>query len=301
MEISSGLVGQTCLPLDIAITPRMVMNYAAAIDDPNPAFLDDERVGGLVAQPMMTAALTWRISAEFERHWGGLGIPASVLERRVHFSEEIEWRRIIVPGDQLRIDGEIKAVAPHRSGTSLVTQYVLRDSTGDVVAMERSTAMLRGVECRGVGVGAECELSRPGSDRIDESSATWTGGIHLDALAAHRYDAGANIYFPIHTSPAYAHRVGLPSIIMQGTATLAMAMREIVDRNLAGNPARIDAVRCNFTDVVRPGTRISLTVFDDRGDIEEPGEVRFMVRNHEGSIAIRDAAVVISQGQERDR
>ena len=295
MEISSDLVGQTCLPLDVAIEPRMIMNFASAVDDGNPVYLDDERKGGLIAPPMMTAALTWRISAEFDRHWGGLGIPAAVLERRVHACEEIEWRRVIGQGDRLRIDGEIKAVVPHRSGTSLVTQYVLRDAGGDVVAIERSTAMLRGVRCSGPGVGGEFELSRSESDRTDQSSPTWTGHIQLDALAAHRYDAGANIHFPIHTSPAYAHRVGLPFIIMQGTASLAVAMREIVDRNLAGNPVRIQAVRCNFSDVMRPGTRISLSIFDDRGSIEEPGEVRFVVRNHEGSTAIRNAAVVVSE------
>jgi hypothetical protein len=47
------------------------------------------------------------------------------------------------------------------------------------------------------------------------------------------YDGCTNIYFPIHTSVGFARMVGLPDIILQGTATLAYAARELADREAA--------------------------------------------------------------------
>lgn len=49
----------------------------------------------------------------------------------------------------------------------------------------------------------------------------------------------AAIHFPIHTSPRYAKRVGLDGIILQGTATSTLAVRELVACEAAGDPRRL--------------------------------------------------------------
>ena len=41
--------------------------------------------------------------------------------------------------------------------------------------------------------------------------------------------------------------MGLPGIIHQGTATLAYAVRELVNREARGNPALLKALACRFT------------------------------------------------------
>lgn len=48
--------------------------------------------------------------------------------------------------------------------------------------------------------------------------------------------------------------MGLPGIIHQGTATLAYAARELVNREARGNPALLKALACRFTGMVRPGS-----------------------------------------------
>ena len=52
--------------------------------------------------------------------------------------------------------------------------------------------------------------------------------------------------------------MGLPGIILQGTATLAMAAREIVNREASGNPRRLEGLACRFSGMVRPGTSIRI-------------------------------------------
>jgi len=68
----------------------------------------------------------------------------------------------------------------------------------------------------------------------------------VDPLAPFIYDGCTDIHFPIHTSRKFAHDVGLPGIIHQGTATLAYAARELVNREAGGNPALLKNTRLSF-------------------------------------------------------
>jgi acyl dehydratase len=56
--------------------------------------------------------------------------------------------------------------------------------------------------------------------------------------AGHVYTETARIYNPIHTDAEVARRAGLPGPILHGTATLAMAVSEVVRVAAAGDPHR---------------------------------------------------------------
>ena len=73
MEISSHFVGTPLKPLETQITWRQTTNYAAALGDANPRYLDDERPEGIVASPMFCVAVTCRTSSTRGRRpwpWG---------------------------------------------------------------------------------------------------------------------------------------------------------------------------------------------------------------------------------------
>ena len=53
MQVSSSYVGSVSNPLEQEITWRHAMNFAAAVDDNNPIYFDDEREGGIIAPPMI--------------------------------------------------------------------------------------------------------------------------------------------------------------------------------------------------------------------------------------------------------
>jgi len=291
MQISSRFVGSQCRPLEIEVTPRMSMNYAASVDDANPRYFDDERADGLVAPPMMANSLTWGISSEVEKHWDSEGFPVDVMRQKVHYLEILECHRCIVPGETIRIEGTLVAMLPHRAGTHMVIRYDGYDRNRHLVFVEYAGALLRNVECLDGGQGAGSIPAAP--ERAPKGAPVWERTLYIAPLACHRFDGCANVHFPIHTSPAFAHFVGLPGTIYHGVATLSVAMREIANIEAGGDPARIRAIRCNFTGMVRPDSHIKVCAL---GKSERDGltHVHFNVLNEEGQRAIHKGCVTLS-------
>ncbi len=291
MEISSRFVGSHCHPLEIVVTPRMSMNYAASVDDANPRYFDDERPDGIVAPPMIANALTWTISSEIENHWDSEGFPVDAMQQKVHYLEILECHRTIIPGEKIRIEGTLAAMLPHRAGTHMVIRYDGYDSEHKLVFVEYAGAMLRGVECLDGARGAENIPALP--ERAPKSEAVWERTLYIDPLACHRFDGCSNVHFPIHSSPAFAHFVGLPGILYQGVATLSVAVREITNMEAGGDPDRIRSIRCNFTGMVRPDSSIKLCALG-KSEVDGLTHVHFNVLNQDGQRAIHKGCVTLS-------
>ena len=101
MEINSKIVGHKFRELKREVTWRQTTNYAAAASDANPCYLDDERSGGLVAPPLLATALTWPVTERLGDFIGIDDFPTEFLNYGVHYSEALEFHRIIRPGDRL--------------------------------------------------------------------------------------------------------------------------------------------------------------------------------------------------------
>lgn len=290
MEISSDYVGAVCRPLDLEVTARQCMNYAAAIEDDNPRHLDDLRPEGIIAPPMLAVSLTWRISERWEEFWSGSGFPADVLARQVHYSESLEWMRPIKPGDRLHLEGTATAIRPHRAGTHIVIAYTASDLKGERVFVERIGGLLRGVPCTDEGRG---EVALPLESPPPETPPLWERALTLSTLAAHRYDGLADVHFPIHISPAFARMVGLPGILFQGTGTLALAVREITAKEAENDPGRLRGAQCRFTGMVFPGTDISVELLD-REPTKQGIVCHFIVRDNRGKPVLSNGSVTVA-------
>ena len=274
--------------LKVEVTARDTMNYAAGVEDLNSAYFDDTTPAGLVAPPMFAAALTWRLSSRLPELWPDFPISADALLSQVHYSERLRWERCVKPGDRLGITGQITGLHPHRAGTLLWIEYTVRDASGGLVFTEEAGSLLRGAFLTETSETPAVEVK--GEAAPQESM--WRKRLSIAPHAAHLYDACANIHFPIHTSPGFAQSQGLPGTIYQGTATLAVALREIINQEAQGNVSSVREVACRFTGMVRPGTDIQLEVVR-RTETEEGTEVNFVVWNHENTLAIRQGRVRI--------
>ena len=85
--------------------------------------------------------------------------------------------------------------------------------------------------------------------------------------------------------------VGLPDIILHGTATLAMAVSAVVESEAGGDPTRVKRIRCRFgAMVLMPST---LTVEGVRTAAPEGDAVTFRVLTDYGAPAIRDGVLVL--------
>jgi acyl dehydratase len=264
------------------------MNYAAAVGEANPLYFDDEAAGGIIAPPMYAVAFTWPVMGNIWDFIEAEDFPREVLMTMVHHTEHLTFHGAIRPGETLELNGRVAAIMPHRAGTVAILRLDATGGDGKPVFTEHIGAMLRGVDCIGGAKGTE-DLPPDTFVKACETPA-WEETIRIDPLAPYIYDGCSDIHFPIHTSRAFARQVGLPGIIHQGTATLALAVREFVNREAGSDPRRLKSVSCRFSGMVTPGSEIRVRLLS-----RAEGGLRFFeVLNASGQKAISRGAAVIS-------
>ncbi|HOT46766.1 MAG TPA: MaoC/PaaZ C-terminal domain-containing protein [Spirochaetota bacterium] len=288
MKLSSDFVGTRLKDYTCTVNARWTMNCAASIDDPNPLYFDDERPGGIIAPPLFPVAVTWPIIEHIGDYIEAETFPKEVIFTQVHYTEHLRIHRPVRPGDTLLIKGSIAAILPHRAGTHVILRFDATDSEVKPVFTEHIGAMMRGVHCSDGGKGGDTVpalAGRPGSDR-----SLWESNIFIHPLSPYIYDGCTNIHFPIHTSVKFARQVGLPGIIHQGTRTLSLAVREIIDREAGGYSSSIDVISCRFTGMVLPGSAITVRL-NKKKNSSEGINLNFSVINAEGRQAISDGHI----------
>lgn len=292
MNLSTHLVGTPLKKYQTEVTLRQTTNYAASVQDNNPKYFDDTQEQGVLSHPMFPVSVTWPIISRLGTFIASVDFPEEVLTTQVHYTEHLILHRLIRPGDSLSIAGDLKAFLPHRAGTHAIICLEAKDKNNLPVFTEYIGAMLRGV-ASGEGKTAG-ELPLVPENHTDKE-IVWTSDIYIDPERPYIYDGCSNIEFPIHTSPQFARAVGLPGIILQGTATLAYAVREMVDKEAAKNSARISEIACRFTGLVRPGSNIKVCC-TGKNTHKAFTDVFFEVRNGENKKAIRGGYIKILRG-----
>ncbi|HEV7501000.1 MAG TPA: MaoC/PaaZ C-terminal domain-containing protein, partial [Vicinamibacteria bacterium] len=107
--------------------------------------------------------------------------------------------------------------------------------------------------------------------------------LHVPREAAHVYGECADIWNPIHSERRAALSVGLPDIVLHGTATWAMAGREIVKAYVGGDPTRLRRLRARFQAPIVPGGDIGLAHGPGAS-----GQAHFRVGNARAETALAD-------------
>lgn len=287
MHISSEHVGAGTKVLETEVSPRLAMNYAAAVGDNNPLYFDDTREDGVYAPPMAALAVTWPFSGNFMSTWDPDSFPHrfpyELMKQQVHFSETLVFHRPLRPGMKLRMRGEMVAILPHRVGTLLIVRYDAETASGEPVFAEYIGALLRRVHCEDGGRGEENLPKVPPCP--ETAGPLWEATLDIDPLAAHIYDGCTNMHFPIHTSRRFARSVKLKGIILQGAATLSYAVRELTDHEAGRDPSGIELVDCQFTGMVVPGGAITNRLLA-REERDGRAHLHFETLNSQGRRAI---------------
>ena len=267
MNIDSAFVGTKLLPHQTIVTARQTTNYAAAIGERAGCYFDDTLPEGMIAHPVFPVALTWPVTSHLDRFVQDDRFPLELMAMQVHHTEHIALHRPVRPGQALTVAGTVAAILPHRAGTRVVMRYAAVDDGGRPIFTEHIGALLRGVRCSDDGRSLPGLPDEPPPDPSGEP--LWRQDIDIDPALPYVYDGCSDIVFPIHTSPAFARDVGLPGIILQGTATLALAIRVVLDRASGVHPSAVTEVACRFTGMVFPGSPITVrlrhrSAVDDR-------------------------------------
>jgi hypothetical protein len=239
-------------------------------------------------------AVTWPVLSNLGHYIDSNDFPQEVLFTQVHYTEHLILHRLVRPGDVLTLTGQIAAILPHRAGTHAVIELTATDPEKKPVFTEYIGAMLRGVACLGEA-GRHRLPPLPDFDSEDLPAApVWGCKLQIEPWLPYVYDGCTHIEFPIHTSPKFAGQVGLPGIILQGTATLALAVRELVHRETDGDPGRIEEIACTFTGMVRPGTAIEINCLGYQ-EHSSHRDLFFNVLNSDNKRAIRSGYLKIKK------
>ncbi len=291
MPLSTAAAGSELTSSTYEATVRDVLAYAAGIGDTCDAVFDDARNGGVAAPPSYCVSLEWPVVSR-GRGSELLGGEPHELRRGVHASQDSHFHRPIRPGDSLTTRGRYVGIRSTRAGVLLTTRLDTVDGEGRPVTTSWSRSIFRGVDT--VGPNAETEPA-PDTPRL-----TWNGNdrrrseIFVPREMPHVYTECARIWNPIHTEREVALAAGLPDIILHGTATWALAGREVLRAYGGGDPRRLRRLYGRFSAMVIPGTSIAVE-HAPAGEAEDGGRlIGFRVLNAEGQEAVSQGVAVVA-------
>jgi acyl dehydratase len=299
MKLSSSIVGTVAGPLEHDIDARWLMAYAAALGETAAEYLDTTRRDGIVAHPLFPVCYEWPLA---------LGLRAATLgddiaPRGVHATHDLTLHRLPRAGDRLRTTAVVTAVEARAPGAYVLSRFETVDNEGERVSTTVYGSLYRGVACE--GAPAHTDRTRRtetgpamGSPvQSGQSHATsppdWSASVAIAPTLAHLYTECARIWNPIHTDRAVAQAAGLPDIILHGTATLGLAVSEIL-RHVPASAASVTRIACRFSAMVRLPSTITVQGWLP-SEHRDGRAVGFQVLNAEGRAALTRGCVILTR------
>jgi acyl dehydratase len=270
--IPSTVAGTEVGALSTSLDARWMMAYSAALGVDDPRYYDTLAPEGPVAHPLFSVCYEWpallALRAKAVREsWALLG---------VHSTHHVIIHRLPSAADRLLTRAQIIVVRPSRTGTLVVARLSTVDRNGRPVTTTDYGSVYRGITTeREARVPVE-PLARPSPPASTETR--WTAAVPVGPRAAHIYSECARIWNPIHTDIAVARSAGLTAPILHGSATLALAVSQLITQDLGGNPARVREIAVRFAGLVfmpstltvrgrgRAGDLLAFDAVDERGE-----------------------------------
>ena len=293
LRIPAAAVGITVGPREHEIDARWLMAYAAALGESAPEYFDTTRPDGILAHPLFPVCYEWPLALDVRAK----ALPDDVAVRGVHATHRLTLHRPPRAGDRLSTTATVAALERRTPGAYLVLRMETVDAAGRPVSTTEYGSLYLGVDC-----DAPLPASLPNGERERGTRSPqgrgpgegwWSVEVRIAATLAHVYTECARIWNPIHTDRAVALGAGLPDIILHGTATLALAISQVLRQQPRGATTLVRAVTARFGAMVRMPSRIVV-----RGQAPRPSTagavVGFEALAEDGHPAVRDAEIVLS-------
>ena len=293
MPIDSALVGTSTGVHRHDVDARWTMAFSAALGDTGPHYLDT--TSEVVAHPLFTIAPEWNVHLEGRDMFAANGLTPDERLKSVHATHDCHVHRLVRPGDRLETRATTVLAEERRPGAYVVTRLDTTDAEGEPVCTTWQASVYRGVSIAGGDrVHAPPPPPPPPAAGANGRAAPLAEiPVPVPANLAHIYSECARIWNPIHTDVGVARRMGLPGIILHGSATLALAVSRIVGHAAGGDPRSVRRLGGMFRGMVLMPSEIRLRVFAD--EVTDEGRVlAWDVLNAQGSSAITKGFVVFA-------
>jgi acyl dehydratase len=279
-RLPATLVGTTVGPHREEIDARWLMAYAAALGETDPRYYDTATTAGPLAHPLFSVCYEWPVAMAIRDR----ALGSAVVARGVHATHHLVIHRPPRAGDRLFTTARVAAVERRRAGTLVLLEFETVDAEGRLVTTTMHGSVYRGVETDGADSGS------PGAPASEPGPVRWERPVDVSAQAAHVYTECARIWNPIHTDVAVARAAGLPAIILHGTATLALSLSRVIERDLGGEPGRVQALTARFAGMV-----LMPSTFVVRGRAIRSGHLAFDAVDAAGRPVVADGAVTFAE------
>lgn len=251
MPIDLAKLGTPSSTKEAVLDPDRAKAYAAATNDPNPAYAD-----GSFVPPVFAVVPAFEAVGEVV----GTFVPSEGLLGLVHGEQDMHFHRPLVPGMALRTTAEPLSVRVSGSGTRVTSLARSTDESGAPVVDQYFTVFLRGYD--GGGSGGPDKPDHDFPDDLRGGSPVATYSIHVDDDQTFRYRDASGDTNPIHVDEAFARNVGLPGIIVHGLCTMAMTSQAVLQTVAGGDPSRLRRLAVRFAANVLPGNDVEVAVYD---------------------------------------
>lgn len=238
--IAKGVIGKRYEPTLYPVTDQAILAYARSYGDDRPAYHD--------AAPLMFAVVySLEAGAKPLLDPATTADPMKLLRRLVRGSLDVEALAKVRTGDTLTTYATLVGVEEREAGELLQIDTLSHNQRGEEVARVKNFHFIR-AESRGA------RAARPEREPIN---IDWETDFVVPAALPIEYAEASLDRNPIHTDDNFAKMAGFPGIILQGSATMAIAASAIVDAVCDGDPARLRQLRCRFAKPVFPGDRLT--------------------------------------------
>ena len=251
MALPLDKLGTTYGPATTVIDADRARAYAAATNDPNPAY-----EAGKVAPPVFGVVPVWPTMFEAV----GAVVPPEAAMFIVHGEQDMHFHQPLVPGRSLTSRSEAHSIRVGGSGTRLTVKVTSDDTdSGDTVLTQYVTLFIRGMSD-----GESGGPDKPGHDFPEAAREHPVGehSVHVDDDQTFRYRDASGDTMPIHVDEDFAKSVGLPGIIAHGLCTMAMCSQSVVATVAAGDPTRLRRLAVRFAANVFPGNDVVTSIYD---------------------------------------
>lgn len=292
MPLPAAIAGSSTAPVTHTIDARWTMAHAASLGALAPTFMDTTAPSGVVAHPLFPVCVEWPAMVAARQLVDPELLPREEYVRGVHATHDLVIHRQVRPGDVLSTVATVEAVEARSPGAYEVLRLSTVDAAGSPVASTRAGSIFLGVAVDGepavLPVDHETFPSWP--DLIDAGARLLGRVVDLPGNLAHVYTEGSRIWNPIHTDLAVAQLAGMAEPILHGTATLSIAVSEIVDAFAGGDPATVRRVACRFTGMIALPASITVIVLAherlDAAGGQPRSTLAFEVRDPRGRLVI---------------
>ena len=257
MPLSTQIVGQQTQSFKHTIDARWTMAYASGIKDTATCYMDTENRPDVIAHPVFPVCLEWPVILDARNLKSAVTVTTNEATRGVHASHDLHILKPIRAGDTLTTRATIIGIEKIKPGAAQYFRLDTHNQHDELVTRTYQLSISRDVDVIGDRNFVEDPPSWPDFsdievlDRID---------ICVGKGAANIYTETARIFNPIHSDRAVALAAGLPDIILHGTATLALAISQIVHHYADGKPEKIKRLGGRFNAMVLMPSTLTLVV-----------------------------------------